>query len=179
MATNGASARLNWDEFFIVLAVLYSSRGTCSRLRTACILVKNKKIVGAGYNGAVSGLENCDEVGHLMVGKHCLRTQHGERNAIDNSIADLCGATAYVIATPCLNCVKSLLQKGVIRIVYVGSYDNVEGSEYIQEMCRKKQVRLEQWASDPLAVFDLLGQALRRLKCKGGIFKELGHLAIG
>ncbi len=179
MNRGGSSKRLNWDEFFIVLATLYSSRGTCNRLRTACILVKNKKIVGAGYNGAVSGLDNCDVVGHLMIGNHCLRTQHGERNAIDNSIADLYGATAYVIGTPCLNCVKSLLQKGVTRIVYVGSYSNAEGQEYIQEMCLQKQVILEQWASDPIDVFDLLGQAFRRLKCKGGLFKDLGHLAIG
>src|SRR3989344_3686767 len=106
-----ATERPNWDEFFIAVATIYSSRGSCDRLRTACILVKDKRIVGAGYNGSVSGLESCDEVGHLLVDNHCLRTLHGERNAVDNSVGNLEGTTAYVIATPCLDCIKVLLQR--------------------------------------------------------------------
>lgn len=163
--------KLNWDEFFLLLATMYSARGSCDRLRTACVLVKNKRIVGAGYNGSVSGLESCDDAGHLIIDNHCMRTIHGERNAIDNSVGDLDGATAYVIATPCLDCVKVLLQRGIKRIVYVGSYENSKAKEHINDFCHKKEVSLEQISADPSYALGLMGKALRRLRGTGGLFR--------
>jgi dCMP deaminase len=165
--------RLAWDDFFILLATLYSSRGTCDRLRTACIVVKNNRIVGAGYNGSVSGIQSCDEVGHLMVEGHCLRTIHGENNAINNSVADLEGATAYVVATPCFDCVKNLLQNGIKRIVCVGSYANSKGKPEAEVLCELKGVELRQISDDPRYVIDLLAKALSRLREPGGIFQKL------
>lgn len=165
--------RLSWDELYILIATIYSSRGSCDRLKTACVLVKNNRIVGAGYNGAVAGLSNCDEVGHLIIENHCLRTIHGEGNAVNNAVADLDGATAYVVATPCLDCVKNLLQNGIKRIVYIGSYVNAKGKNYITTICQKKNVSLEQWSSEPLNVLELLEKSLKRLQESGGIFSDL------
>ncbi|MEK7192369.1 MAG: deaminase [Patescibacteria group bacterium] len=172
--------KLSWDELFITSAVLISARGSCDRLRTACVLVKNRRIVGTGYNGSVSGLPSCDDdgVGHLLIDGHCLRTLHGEANAIHNSVADLEGATAYVVATPCLDCVKALLQNGVKRIVYVGSYENAKGKNYVEELCRDKAVRLDQWASDVVEVLKVFQKALARLQGPGGIFRNLPKLEI-
>lgn len=165
--------RLAWDDFFILLATLYSNRGTCDRLRTACILVKDNRIVGAGYNGSVSKMPSCDEQGHFMIDGHCKRTIHGENNALNNSVANLDGAAAYVVATPCFDCAKNLLQNGIKRIVYVGSYANSEGKEHIEELCKAKGVKLEQVSDDPRYVVDLLARALARLREPGGIFKNL------
>jgi len=166
--------RPTWDEFFIAIAAAYSSRGTCDRLRTACILVKDKKIVGAGYNGSVAGLPICDEIGHLMIDDHCLRTLHGEDNAIANAVSSVQNATAYIICTPCLNCIKKLLQYGITRIVYVGEYQNAGGKDLIEDFCRQKRVALEQMFKDARDVYDIFSKKIfRRLQGPGGIFQNL------
>lgn len=164
--------RPSWDELFIATAVLGSSRGTCDRLRTSCVLVKNNRIIGSGYNGAVAGLDNCDDAGHLVVEGHCLRTLHGEDNAIANAVSSLDGSTAYIIATPCLNCIKKLLQYGIKRIVYVGQYSNIAGLEHIPEICNEKNVSLEQWTGDPIKVIEIFKKIFERLQGPGGIFKN-------
>jgi dCMP deaminase len=165
--------RPSWDELFIATAVLGSSRGTCDRLRTSCLLVKDNKMVGAGYNGAVAGLKNCDEVGHLIIDNHCLRTLHGEQNALANAQCDLHGSTAYVIGTPCIGCVKELLQHGVTRIVYVGEYGNAAGAKYIKKLCREKKVTLNQFLCNPLDVAKIFEKIFVRLEGPGGIFSTL------
>src|SRR3989344_275095 len=173
-----ATERPNWDEFFIAVATIYSSRGSCDRLRTACVLVKDKKIVGAGYNGSVSELETCDEVGHLIIDNHCKRTLHGEKNARLNSTADLKGATAYIIATPCPDCVNEMLQAGVSRIVYVGEYDNGAGKDLIYEFCLQKKINLEQFAADPKEVWKIFQKIFARLKGDGGIFQNFPNIKL-
>ena len=165
--------RPSWDEFFLAIATVYSSRGTCDRLRTACVFVKNKRIVGAGYNGSVSGLTTCDESGHLIIDNHCMRTLHGEDNAKSNTISGLDGATAYIIATPCHVCVKRMLQDGIKRIVYVGTYNNGQGKDLIFDFCKEKDASLEQWTDDPEKVSAIFGKIFRRLQGDGGIFREL------
>ncbi len=167
-----------WDELFIGIALLVSSRGTCDRLRTACVLTKNNRIIGSGYNGAVAGLPNCDEVDHYMVNGHCLRTLHGEDNAIANAVSSLSGATAYIIATPCLACVKKLLQYGVSRIVYVGQYSNIAGIEFVPEICKQKGVPLEQWSKDPADVALIFKKVFERLKGDGGLFRDYPNLEL-
>ncbi|MEK7503735.1 MAG: deaminase [Patescibacteria group bacterium] len=130
--------RPSWDEFWFTLALFYSTRGTCDRLKAACLLVdKNNRLVGAGYNGSLPGHPHCDEVGHLMVEGHCLRTLHAEVNAIMHSMDDLDGATAYVLGTPCIDCVKKLLSKNVKKILFTRDYDNKDkGGEYIFELAK-------------------------------------------
>ena len=155
---------------------MYSTRGTCDRLRTATILVKDKRIVGAGYNGSVSGADHCDDCGHLMVHNHCIRTIHGEQNAIYNALSDLRGGTAYVIATPCLNCVKALIQKGITRIVYVGKYNNAKGKKhvdkYVKDLCEASGILLEEFVQRVENIEKILERASQRLRGQGGILKS-------
>lgn len=148
--------RLSLDEFFFALALCYSTRGTCDRLRTATIIVdRDNRIIGAGYNGGVAETENCDEAGHLLIDGHCKRTLHGEANALSGiDKHQVVGGTAYVIGTPCIDCIKALLQigtrqadghhRGLSRICYLGSYGNALGNEFIKDLANKKGVRLEQ-----------------------------------
>src|SRR3989338_7278239 len=74
--------RPSWDDYFMSLARIIASRGTCNRLYTGAVLVKDKRIISTGYNGSPPGLPHCDEVGHLLEDGHCVRTIHGEHNAI-------------------------------------------------------------------------------------------------
>ncbi len=100
-------------------------RSTCDRARVGAIIVKDRRILTTGYNGAPAGLPHCDEIGHLMIGGHCVRTLHAEQNAIIQaayhgvSVAD---STIYVTHQPCLTCAKMIINAGIKRVVYAGHY---------------------------------------------------------
>lgn len=163
--------RPSWDEFWFTLALIYSTRATCDRLRTATLIVKDNRLVGAGYNGSISGEDHCDEVGHLMVNGHCERTLHGEQNAIINtSREDLKGSTAYTLGTPCLRCFKELAAAGVVTIKCLGTYENALGREVLHSLVSTNDVNLIFFDYDPEY---LLSTAFHALKRKGGrMFKE-------
>ncbi|MDH4282816.1 MAG: dCMP deaminase family protein, partial [Myxococcales bacterium] len=82
-------------------------------------------ILSTGYNGSVRGLPHCDEVGHMMVDGHCVRTIHAEINAIIQAAkngARIEGASIYVTASPCWNCFKAICNAGIQRIVFEEFY---------------------------------------------------------
>lgn len=160
------------------MALFYSTRGTCDRLKAACLLVdKNNRLVGSGYNGSLPGHPHCDEAGHLMVDGHCLRTLHAEVNAIMHSIVgDLDGATAYVLGTPCVDCVKKLFAKKIKRIIFTRDYDNKSrGGEHIFELARLSGAELRRADIDFTAI---LAQANNILKGTGGAFSGITPQAI-
>ena len=160
-------------KVFLGSIALHSALGTCDRLRIACGIVNNKRLRGVGYNGSVSGLPHCDEAGHLLVENHCIRTRHGEVNAITNTDRkDIRDGQAIVTATPCLNCAKDLAEEGIKRIDYVGSYNNSLGKQYVKEFAKHKGIELVNhnidWADFFQELFDLLTQ-------KGGILANAGY----
>lgn len=163
--------RIKWDEFWFLQAIIYSTRGTCNRLKTACIIVKNNRLVGAGYNGAPSQLPHCDSVGHLIINNHCERTLHAEENAIINTERiNLKGATAYILGTPCLRCTRLLINSGIKKIYHLGKYHNSLGKEYIKEMTQKSKVELKEFKIKPE---NLIKKALDTLKQTGGILNKI------
>jgi len=134
--------RNSWDEYFIKIAHIVSERATCPRLHCGCILVKDKNIVATGYNGSIPGDDHCDDVGCLIVDNHCLRTVHSEQNAIFQAVkhgVSLNGATAYITAFPCLNCAKSLIMSGIIKIIYDNDY---KSDNYVLKLCNKASVQI-------------------------------------
>ena len=126
--------RLSRDEYFLSMANIVAARATCDRLWAGCVIVVDGEIAATGYNGAPSGLAECDEIGHLMVmgddgREHCKRTIHAEQNAMyqaKKKFRNLHGATTYINATPCEVCLSELLKWGVKRIVCGSVYRNVE-----------------------------------------------------
>ena len=107
------------------IAYAVSERSTCDRALVGCVLVADKRILTTGFNGSPAGQDHCDEIGHLMVDGHCVRTIHAETNAIIQ--AALHGistrdSTCYVTHFPCINCTKALINAGVNRIVYSVGY---------------------------------------------------------
>lgn len=134
--------RLTRDEYFLAISNIVAARATCDRLWCGCVLVADREIVATGYNGAPSGMPECDEVGHLLVmgddgREHCKRTVHAEQNALYQArkkVANLRGATAYVNATPCEICLTELLKGGVRRVVCGSVYRNVERKEMTSQL---------------------------------------------
>jgi dCMP deaminase len=117
--------RPDWDSYFMKIAYAVSERSTCERANVGCVLVRDKRILTAGFNGSPSGQAHCDEVGHLLENGHCVRTIHAETNAIIQ--AALHGvssrdATCYVTHFPCINCTKVLINAGITKIVYHEGY---------------------------------------------------------
>ena len=123
------SKRPSWDEYFMEIAKVIGTRGTCDRGRNGAVLVKNKRILTTGYVGAPMGLAHCDEAGHIMsdvigsdgkLSKHCIRTAHAEQNAIVQAAlhgVSTDGATLYVKFEPCFSCAKMIINAGIKRVV--------------------------------------------------------------
>jgi dCMP deaminase len=117
--------RPDWDSYFLKIAYAVSERSTCDRAFVGCVLVLEKRILTTGFNGSPAGLPHCDDVGHLMVEGHCVRTIHAETNAIIQAAlhgVSTKGSTCYVTHFPCINCAKVLINAGITRLVYSVSY---------------------------------------------------------
>ncbi|MCS6799432.1 MAG: dCMP deaminase family protein [Myxococcota bacterium] len=113
--------RASWDEYFMNIARAVASRSTCDRRHVGAVIVRDRTILSTGYNGSIRGLPHCDEVGHMMVEGHCVRTIHAEANAIIQAARNgtrIEGAWIYVTASPCWNCFKMIANAGIQRIVF-------------------------------------------------------------
>ena len=126
-------SRPSWDEYFMQIAILVSSRSTCIRRKVGAIIVKDKRILTTGYNGVPRRLAHCREVGCLREkmgipsGKNqeLCRGLHAEQNAIIQ--AALHGITiqhSYLYCTeqPCITCAKMIVNAGIVKILYLNSY---------------------------------------------------------
>jgi dCMP deaminase len=136
--------RPDWDEYFLDIAELVSRRSTCRRRSVGAVLVKEKRILATGYNGAPTGLRHCLDLG-------CLREQNnvpsGERHELcrglhaeQNSIiqAALHGvsvreATLYCTNHPCVICAKMIINAGVAKVLFREGYSDQLSEEMLQE----------------------------------------------
>lgn len=141
--------RIPWNQYFMLQAVLLSLRSTCERLSVGAILVRDKRVIAGGYNGAVSGDDHCIDVGCYVVDGHCLRTIHAEMNAVlqcSKFGIPTDGAEIYVTDFPCLQCTKSLLQAGIKKIYYMRNYHN---NDYAIRLLKRKKIAVEQVKVEP------------------------------
>src|SRR5512136_1920548 len=114
-------ARVPWDQYFMNIAQVVSSRSTCARKFVGAVIVRDKTILSTGYNGSIRGMPHCTEVGHMMENGHCVATIHAESNAILQAARNgvmIDGGTIYVTASPCWNCFKEIANSGLKRVVY-------------------------------------------------------------
>lgn len=129
--------RSTWDDYFMAIARIVGTRSTCDRLESGSVLVKNKRIISTGYNGSPPGLPHCNEVGHLMEEGYCVRTIHGEHNAILQAAtspgAATEEATMYTKYTPCIHCAKYVVAAGIQRVVVGKIYRNAKAMGYLRQ----------------------------------------------
>lgn len=117
------------DEYFTIMAMHASSRGSCMRRRVGCVLVNDKNyVLATGYNGLPSGVTNCIdnpcEGAYSPSGtnlKAC-GAIHAEINALKQCQNIFNISTAYVTASPCTHCIDDLLKTSCKRIVYLQEY---------------------------------------------------------
>lgn len=140
-------SRLSWKEYFMNIAEMVSERGTCDRAYVGCLLVnKDHRIVSTGYNGAITGNPQCDEVGHKIRDGHCIATIHAEMNALLYCAKEgitVRGSHCYVTHFPCLNCTKALIMAGISKIYYKEAY---RVDPYALELLERNNIELKQVA---------------------------------
>ena len=115
--------RINWDDYFISIAFLISSRSSCNRLHVGCVIVKDTRIISVGYNGFLPGAPHNSRV----IDGHEQSTVHAEQNCISDCAKrgiSVDGATAYITHYPCVNCSKILSASGIKCIKYFYDYKN-------------------------------------------------------
>ena len=128
--------RPSWDEYFMSIAFEVAKRSTCPRAQVGAIVVRDKRILTTGYNGAPSGLPHCAEAGCLMVGGHCARTLHAEQNAIIQAAlhgVSVAGGTIYITHQPCLICAKMIINAGMKRVIYGGEYPDELAASFLEQ----------------------------------------------
>ena len=120
------TSNINWDEYFMGIAVLSSLRSKDPNTKVgACIVDKDHKVVSIGYNGMPRGVDETKvswNKGEGLDSKY-LYVCHAEFNAILNTRngAALEGCTLYVTLFPCNECAKAIIQTGIKEVVF---YDN-------------------------------------------------------
>jgi len=123
-------ARPLWNEYFMKIAELVSSRSTCLRRQVGAIIVRDNQILSTGYNGAPKGVAHCAEVGCLREKlnvpsgeRHELcRGVHAEQNAIIQAAVNgvsIKNAIMYCTHQPCSICAKMIIN-AEIKAVYIG-----------------------------------------------------------
>jgi dCMP deaminase len=149
IADDGKMNRPTWHEYFMGICDLVSSRSTCMRRKVGAVLVKEKRILSTGYNGAPSGVPHCSEAGCLRAQlnvpsgeKHELcRGVHAEQNAIIQAAyhgARVKGAVLYSTHQPCSICAKMTINAGIKTVYYKDGYDD----QLTLDMFDKAKVRL-------------------------------------
>lgn len=142
--------RPSWDEYFIDIARHVATRSTCLRRHVGAIIVKNKRILSTGYNGAPRDLPHCDETGCLRekLGipsgqrQEICRGLHAEQNAIVQAAlhgVPIQEAHLYCTHQPCITCAKMMINAGIIRVVCAEAYPD----ELARSMLEEAGIELE------------------------------------
>ena len=125
--------KLRYDKAYLRMAVTWSKLSHCSRKQVGAIIVKDGMIISDGYNGTPSGFDNCCENDQGETHWYVL---HAEANAIlkvAKSTHNCQGATLYLTLSPCKDCSKLILQAGITRLVYINSYKDQSGVQFLIE----------------------------------------------
>ncbi|MDD2904174.1 MAG: deaminase [Syntrophales bacterium] len=134
--------RPSWNEYFLLIAKLVSTRSTCNSRPTGAVLVKDKQILATGYNGSMPGAPHCTDQTMPDGSPYChrralqiadvdkynyCRASHAEANAIAQAArygVAIKGATLYVTLEPCLVCIKLLATAQITRVYFEMPYES-------------------------------------------------------
>ncbi|SDE64389.1 deoxycytidylate deaminase [Sporomusa acidovorans] len=144
MHDNQDPVRPSWDEYFMEITKVVATRSTCLRRQIGAVIVKDRRLLSTGYNGAPCGLPHCGEVGCVRAVNHVpsgqrqelCRGLHAEQSAVVQAAmygVPIRGATIYSTHQPCSACTKILINAGIIRIVYQYSYPDKLAEQLIAE----------------------------------------------
>lgn len=146
--------RPGWDEYFASITKQVATRATCLMRKVGAIIVKDKRILTTGYNGAPKGVKNCldrgiclrEELGIPSGQRHEIcRGLHAEQNAIIQAAyhgVNIKDGVIYCTNQPCAQCAKMIINSGIIKIYYFNDYPDELAQELLNE-AGVELVRLE------------------------------------
>ena len=125
-----------WDHRFMEMAQLVSTWASCSQeeRKVGAVIVKDKRVMTTGYNGAPAGVSTCVERGECLRKKlgipsgtrhEMCYAVHAEQNAIIQAAklgVNIDGSTLYCTHQPCILCAKMIVNAGIVRVVYHSGY---------------------------------------------------------
>lgn len=137
--------RPTWDEYFTAITKQVATRSTCLRRKVGAIIVKDKRILTTGYNGAPRGVKSCLEIGRCLRQElgipsgqrhEICRALHAEQNAIIQAAyygVQIEGSCIYSTTQPCVLCAKMIINAGIKRIYYYEEYPDELALELLNE----------------------------------------------
>ncbi|RJP30910.1 MAG: hypothetical protein C4527_08795 [Candidatus Omnitrophota bacterium] len=139
--------RPSWDEYFMLLAKLAATRSTCYSRPVGAVIVRDKRVLTTGYNGAPPGTWHCTDRRQCfwrqpenqvegIEPKELSRAIHAEMNAIAHAARNgisIDGGTLYCTLSPCINCIKVLISAGIREVFFEHIYDfnNLGGDKFL------------------------------------------------
>ena len=140
------TTRLEWDEYFMSIAVLASCRSPCNRLNVGSVIVKNNRIISMGYNGYIPGAVHVSRVKD----DHEQSIIHSEINAITDCAkrgTSLDNAKIYITHYPCINCFRSIAASNIKEIIYLEDYRN---DNIVEELALDSGVVVRKFSNDDI-----------------------------
>ena len=136
-----------WDERFMQMAETVASWSSCyqENRHVGAVIVRDKRILTTGYNGAPAGIKSCAERGECLrrirniasgTMQEVCYAVHAEQNAIIQAAkmgVALDGAVMYVTHQPCVICTRMILNAGINKVVYKNGYPDAFALELFKE----------------------------------------------
>ena len=144
-----------WDKRFLEMAKLVSTWSSCYQpnRQVGAVIVKDKRVMSTGYNGAPAGIKSCEEKGECLRRKLNIPSGtkhelcfavHAEQNAVIQAAkcgVNINGATLYCTHQPCVICAKIIINAGISRVVYKEGYPD----EFSMQLFDEANVKVEKY----------------------------------
>ena len=141
VSSSDKTTRIPFDEYIMEICHTVSLRATCRHREQGAIIIRNKRIISTGYNGAPPGVLDCLELGYCSKEKNniCLAEGlHGESNAIITAAREginVNGSTMYCIYSPCKSCCNMIKTAGITGVIYEEVYSGYPyGPTYLADL---------------------------------------------
>lgn len=139
----GERVRPSWETYFMDITFLVAKRSTCLRRAVGAVIIKDKRILSTGYNGAPTGITHCIDVGCLReklnvasgANHELCRGIHAEQNAIIQAAlhgVSIKGSTLFCTNLPCSICAKMIINAGIQKICYHAGYADTMSGEMLE-----------------------------------------------
>ncbi len=173
--------RPSWNEYFMIIAKIISTRSTCNSRPTGAVIVRDRQILSTGYNGSMPGAPHCIDDRTKDGKPFCFRrtvdapeddkynfcrSSHAEANAVARAARfgiSLDNSDAFVTLAPCYVCLKQLANAGVKRVFYELDYEstNKERDEHWRKVIEDSPIESIQLLRPSEDALSMIGAALR------------------
>ena len=158
------ASHLNWDEYFMLQAMMASFKSKDPSTKVGCVFVDNNNHqLTMGYNGQIAGIDESripwgrDKSVPLDQQKYAY-VVHSEANAILHAKTPLEGARCYVTLFPCHECAKMMATVKVKEVVFLS--DKYTGT--VENQIAKR-------------IFEMSNITVRELKLRSDLVSDLSQ----